>query len=135
MYRYENRPSPSIGHNQPEWSQDDLRCSDIGNAEVFADQHNDKLRYCFELSQWFFWDETVWKPGAEANLQELAEETVRSFPGEASELMDSQNRETFLKWAIRSGNRSRMISLLDHRLWQSSRSRWQTGNQEQSSPN
>ena len=88
MYGIENRPSPLIGHNQPEWNQDDLRCSDIGNAEVFADQHSDKLRYCFELSQWFFWDDTVWKPGAEANLQELAEETVRSFPGEASELMD-----------------------------------------------
>ena len=43
-----------IGHNQPEWSPDDLRCSDMGNAEVLADQHNDKLRYCFELGQWFY---------------------------------------------------------------------------------
>ena len=112
-------PVAQIGHNQPEFGAHDLRCSDMGNAEVFADQHSDKLRYCFELGKWFFWDGTVWKPGAEANLQELAEETVRSFPGEASELMDSQGRKTFLNWAIRSGNRSRMIAMIEqskHRL-------------------
>jgi len=112
-------PVAQIGHNQSEFGSHDLRCSDMGNAEVFADQHRDKLRYCFELGKWFFWDDTVWKPGAEANLQELAEETVRSFPVEASQLMDSQGRKTFLNWAIRSGHRSRMIAMIEqskHRL-------------------
>jgi hypothetical protein len=77
-----------MGHNRPELSGDNLRCSDIGNAEVFADQHWDKLRYCFELGQWFCWDGSVWRPDAEAHLDELAEKTVRSFPGEASEIID-----------------------------------------------
>jgi phage/plasmid-associated DNA primase len=86
---------------------------------VFADQHEDKLRYCFELGRWFHWDGTVWTPDAEAHLDELAELSVMSFPGEASELMDARTREEFMKWAIRSGSRQRMKAMQEqsrHRL-------------------
>lgn len=109
----------NIGHNRPELDPHNLRCSDIGNAEVFADQHEDKLRYCFELGRWFHWDGTVWTPDAEAHLDELAELSVMSFPGEASELMDARTREEFMRWAIRSGSRQRMKAMVEqsrHRL-------------------
>ena len=103
----------NIGHNRPELDPHNLRCSDIGNAEVFADQHEDKLRYCFELGRWFHWDGTVWTPDAEAHLDELAELSVMSFPGEASELMDARTREEFMRWAIRSGSRQRMKAMVE----------------------
>ena len=114
-----NTATSNIGHNRPELDPHNLRCSDIGNAEVFADQHEDKLRYCFELGRWFHWDGSVWTPEAEAHLDKLAEMSVMSFPGEASELMDARTREEFMKWAIRSGSRQRMKAMVDqsrHRL-------------------
>ena len=66
-----------------------LRCSDIGNAEVFAQQQKDRLRYS-SLGQWLYWDDTAWRTDVEIQLDRLAEETVCSFLSEASEIMTAQ---------------------------------------------
>jgi putative DNA primase/helicase len=114
-----NTSSPMIGHNQPELDSLNLRCTDIGNAEVFADQHGDNLRYCYELGKWLYWDDTLWKVDSEAHVEELAEQTIQSIFAESTEIYDRDAREGLQKWAIRSGSRQRMRAMVEqarHRL-------------------
>jgi len=105
--------------NHPEQDPGQLRCSDIGNAEVFAQQQKDRLRYSPSLGQWLYWDDTAWRTDVEIQLDRLAEETVCSFLSEASEIHDRTDRDDFIKWARRSGSRQRQRAMVEqsrHRL-------------------
>ena len=109
----------ALGHNQPEQDPSNLRCSDIGNAEAFAKQHKDKLRYSYDQRRWLYWDGSVWKVDSEAHLERLAEETVRSFLSETSDMADRGDRQDFQKWTLRSADRQRLKAMVEqarHRL-------------------
>lgn len=109
----DNARNSLIGHNRANLDLINLRCSDIGNAEVFADQHGDKLRYCYELDKWLFWDGSVWKVDSESHVEELAEQTVQSFLAESMEIEDRDVREELQKWAVRSASRQRMRAMIE----------------------
>ncbi len=40
----------------------DYHLTDTGNAERFAADHRDTVRYCRPWKRWFYWDGTRWKP-------------------------------------------------------------------------
>lgn len=45
--------SPTMATETP---NEPLRCTDVGNGELFAQQHRKNVRYCYGLKQWFVWD-------------------------------------------------------------------------------
>ena len=110
--------SDGLGHNSQN-STDVLRCSDIGNAQALVEQHRHELRYCFDLGCWLRWDGKQWKLDDKAGLERLAENTVRSFPIEATDILDRTQREEFLEWTAKSGNRNRIKAMCEqarHRM-------------------
>lgn len=107
-----------LGHNSQN-STDALRCSDIGNAQALVEQHRHELRYCFDLGCWLRWTGKYWNLDDKAGLEHLAESTVRSFPIEAANIIDSSKREDFLDWTAKSGNRNRIKAMCEqsrHRM-------------------
>jgi putative DNA primase/helicase len=108
-----------LGHNKRGATNDNvLRCSDIGNAEVFAKQHYPHLRYCYETGSWLAWSGSVWKINDKASVDRFAEQTVRSFPIEAADYSDSTERNEFMDWAKRSANLQRVKAMIESSHYQ-----------------
>jgi hypothetical protein len=102
----------NIGHNNPPVDHTNLRCSDIGNAEIFISQHGDNVNFCFDIGSWLVWNGRSWVLDDEQALEQKAEETVRSFQQEEKNIRDSRDKENFLKWVRQSGNRQRIQGML-----------------------
>ena len=102
-----------IGHNSDGAIDDKLRCSDIGNASAFANQNRHHLRYCYDFGNWLAWTGKYWQVDDRARLDRLAENTVRSFTVEAASINDRSDRETFMDWALKSGNRPRVKAMTE----------------------
>jgi len=102
-----------IGSNSQAANDNVLRCSDIGNAEVFANQHRHHLRYCFDLGAWLAWNKTYWRIDDKAKLDQLPEQTVRTFPEEAKTVVGKAEAQELLEWAVKSGKRSNIKAMVE----------------------
>ena len=101
-----------IGHNSNA-ANDNLRPSDIGNANVFSKQHISNLLYCFDTGKWLAWNGQYWRVDDKARLEYLAEQTVKSFPAEAQDFPDFIAQRKFLDWVRQSGNRPRLKGMIE----------------------
>ena len=85
---------------------------DIGNAERFAWQHADKVRYLPVFGRWLVWDGCRWI-GDETNTPlRLAQETALSLVEEASAVDDDAARGRLLKHADASAREPRLRAML-----------------------
>ena len=57
----------------------DFHLTDSGNAERFADQHGDKVRYVYQWGKWLMWDGKRWSLDAMAAVERLGKATIRSI--------------------------------------------------------
>lgn len=104
----------------PEWEPpaDELdepreyRCTDLGNAERFADQHGDEVAYVEEWG-WLAWDSKRWNPDNKQLVRKRASETARSIYQEASTQADPDKRSQLAKWAIKSESRAKLEAMTD----------------------
>lgn len=53
--------------------------TDLGNAERFADEHKEIVRYVNQWKQWIVWNGSVWQPDESREAIRLATRTVRKM--------------------------------------------------------
>ncbi len=97
---------------QPPSAQECRPCSDLGNAERFAEQHADKLRYCHGTGRWYVWDGRRWRHDQSGTALRLAGETARTIYAEAAGCDDKSRREELAEWALVSESRPRLEAML-----------------------
>jgi hypothetical protein len=89
-----------------------LRCTDVGNGELFARQHRETVRYCYRLKQWFVWDGQRWNSDDGAGMTLLAKQTALSLYARAAQEPDEPRRKALAKWATESETERRLKSLV-----------------------
>lgn len=87
-------------------------CTDLGNAERFAAQHREKVRYVHMWDKWLIWDGRRWKQDGTAAVVRMAKETVRAIYKEAAECQDDDTRKALARWARSSESRAKIEAML-----------------------
>lgn len=85
--------------------------TDLGNAEAFAAQHVEALRYVKDRKRWLVWHKGRWRLDESGAADRAAKETVRGLLKEALELHEEQ-RKAALVHAVRSQAEPRIRALL-----------------------
>jgi putative DNA primase/helicase len=86
--------------------------TDVGNAENFASQHNENIRYCSEMNSFIYYDGKRWKRDSGIAAYRLAKETARSILGSAAGCLNDEKRKRLIQWAIKSENKARINAML-----------------------
>jgi putative DNA primase/helicase len=89
------------------------RCTDIGNGERFADQHQDEVRYCRLQKKWLVWNGKRWQPDEEGLVNQRAKQTARSIYSEVAGVNDSARRKELAKWAASSEAAYRQRAMIE----------------------
>jgi len=87
--------------------------TDLGNADRFASDWKQKLKYCRNLGGWHHWDGIRWRKDETGKAVRLAKDTVRRIFIEAAEQTDPEKRKQIAKHAMASQNRARVVALLE----------------------
>jgi putative DNA primase/helicase len=88
--------------------------TDLGNAERFANQYIQTVRYCPDWNQWLVYDGRVWERNALEAAFDKAYLTIRSIYAEAENISDEKVKEKRLHHAFRSEAGGRMDSIVRH---------------------
>lgn len=88
------------------------KLTDLGNAERFARQHGDDVRYCYAWGSWLVWDGTRWATDEMGEVERRAKRTVRSIYTEASEADNSGEAREIAKWAEESEKRNSINAMI-----------------------
>ena len=51
----------SVDEDEPDEPQTTEHLTDMGNAQMFAEQYGDIMRHCWPWSKWLIWDRKRWK--------------------------------------------------------------------------
>ncbi len=109
-------PGPAINSAIPDMAtetpNEPLRCTDVGNGELFAQQHRETVRYCYGLKQWFVWDGQRWKPDDGGGMTLLAKATALSLYALAAQETDEHRRKVLARWAAESETERRLKSMV-----------------------
>jgi putative DNA primase/helicase len=87
--------------------------TDLGNAERFAAQHEERVRYVYAWKTWIHWDGPRWRRDPGDGVMRLAKETVRGIYAEASREPDETERKAVAAWARASEKADRVRAMLD----------------------
>lgn len=102
--------------------------TDLGNAELFAHQHGDRVLWCQEAKRWFVFTGSHWQPESNEEVTERATTTVRSLysladrieaAASTSDTGGKDNATALRKHARASESAARiraMVDLARHRL-------------------
>jgi putative DNA primase/helicase len=86
--------------------------TDLGNAERFAKQHRNDLRYCADRNKWLVWDRSRWRIDATGQVIECAKETARSIYDEAKNIDNTEESHKTAQWAFRSQSQARISAMI-----------------------
>jgi putative DNA primase/helicase len=89
-----------------------LHNTDMGNAQRFAVQHRDSVRYVYEWRTWIRYDGRRWARDAGDGVMALAKETVRGLYTEAAQERDDETRKQIVAWAKTSESEPRLRAML-----------------------
>lgn len=78
------------------------RRTDVGNAQRFAAQHRDDVRYVYDWRTWLLWDGTHWARDPGDGIMRLAKATARGLYDAARDAPTVEAREKAAKWAMQS---------------------------------
>ncbi|CAG1010435.1 hypothetical protein PHYC_03850 [Phycisphaerales bacterium] len=88
-------------------------CTDLGNAERFADRWAGTVRYCHRTGKWLVWDGCRWKEDSQGTPRRLAGEVARSILREAAKCEDETLRKALRGWAMTSEDRRRIDAMVE----------------------
>jgi putative DNA primase/helicase len=83
--------------------------TDFGNAELFARQHGDDIRYCYESRKWLIWDGRRW---CEDNTGEIHRKGKNCIKRILTSALNTEDHE-LVKHALRSQNAYRLRAMVD----------------------
>lgn len=86
--------------------------SEVGNAERFALQHGQWVRYCWLWRRWLIWTGTHWRKDEGDSVLRLAKATVKGIYLEAGGAASPDERERLARWAMASETEKRLRSML-----------------------
>jgi putative DNA primase/helicase len=69
----------SIGQYPPDSGMPDYPLTDLGNAERFAFNHKNDIRYCHPTEKWHVWNGKIWIPDDRAEIRRLAQQLVKEI--------------------------------------------------------
>jgi putative DNA primase/helicase len=87
-------------------------CTDMGNAERFAEQHGGDVRFCHPWNKWLVWDGRRWAIDEHGDVMRRAKRTARTIYIEASKAADKETAQALAKWAAASERRERLTAML-----------------------
>lgn len=86
---------------------DPLPTTDYGNARRLIRRDGDRLRFCMQLGEWFFWDGTRWVPDRTGQVDRMVKAAVLAIADEAKSAPQSRRQELF-RWAASSQSATRL---------------------------
>ncbi len=86
--------------------------TDMGNAERLVLKYRPMIHYSYELKKWLIWQGTHWQWDNGAEIDKLAQFTVRSIYTEAQMHPDEKSRIQLATHAIRSESRNRVEAMI-----------------------
>ncbi len=86
--------------------------TDTGNAERFAHQHRDRVRYVKPWKTWLVWTGVRWQKDETGEVERLAKEVLRSIYDEAAKGEDAEKRTKLATWAKASEHANRRAAML-----------------------
>lgn len=102
----------SLGHNGSPPSEDDIRFTEVGNADRFVERHRDDAVYSPELKRWLLWKGGRWEEDITSQISILGEHTVTSIFGEVATIDNWNERNRMLKHAHKSCTRTGIDNML-----------------------
>ncbi len=107
-----NTDATAIGANGKQPASSLFNFTDLGNAERFATQHGEELRYCYPWGKWLAWDGRRWKADNTGEVKRRAKRTVRSIYGEAAGIEDDAKRRDVVTHARKSEAGARIAEMI-----------------------
>jgi putative DNA primase/helicase len=107
--------APDPARHNPLDEAKEIICTDLGNAERFAAEHGQDVRWCSTWKQWIIWDGKRWKSDDSGSVQViyLAGKTVRNIQRDALEISDSDHRKKVLAWGLTSESVVRIKAMVE----------------------
>jgi putative DNA primase/helicase len=105
---------PKLGMKKKTKPQDHQR-TDAGNAEMFAAQYGEVVRYDHRQGRWMIWDtrHRRWVQDTQGKVRILAIKVARLRLGAAANISDESKRKEQVKWALQSEDRHRLDATLE----------------------
>ncbi|MCE5278844.1 MAG: phage/plasmid primase, P4 family [Planctomycetaceae bacterium] len=107
------RSGLEAGIKNPAAKADEIKLTDLGNAERFANQHRNTACYCQPRNSWFIWNGKRWERDILLQVQKSAEQTILSIRKEARNVQDLTRRRAMEDFATKSESRSRVEAMVD----------------------
>lgn len=89
------------------------RCTDLGNAKRFVQQHKDAVRYCKAWERWLIWDGMRWARDEKDAIYRQAEATASLLWGEFKHVKDKRKRDELYRHAQRTESVQGLRAMLD----------------------
>ena len=86
--------------------------TDAGNAQRFAAQQADHVRYCYAWRAWLVWDGTHWRRDPGDAIARLAKETAKQIYLEAAAAGSEERRKATGQWATKSEDERRLRAMI-----------------------
>lgn len=86
--------------------------TDYANAERFAMQHADAVRFCHSTGVWLVWDGARWKADDAGTPHRLAAETARAMYRAAGDQSTPEARSDAARWAIKCEFKARLDAMV-----------------------
>ena len=88
--------------------------TDLGNAELFSDQHRHDSRYCPQSGKWNFFDGKIWMTDNDGAIERKAKETSRLMLRNAvdQQEVDQQGSGKLVRHALKTQSRARLESMI-----------------------
>jgi putative DNA primase/helicase len=86
--------------------------TDLGNAELFAATHAERLRYVNERRDWLALAEGRWRIDVTGEAERAAKDIARQRLREAAELPEGDEQRKALRWGLDSQSEHRVRSML-----------------------
>src|SRR5208283_2051095 len=86
--------------------------TDFGNAERFAQQHCENVRYCHTWGKWLIWSGARWEVDETGQINQRAKGTSRSIYTEAAQIDDEDKRKAAAKHARATESSGRAQAML-----------------------
>jgi putative DNA primase/helicase len=90
-----------------------LALTDLGNAQRFALQHGQDLRYVYAEHRWYLFKDGVWWPDTGEQVEPLAKATAIALYAEAMGESNDERRRLLSKHAGQTASRDKLAAMVD----------------------